>query len=116
MLFGVDQLGGTVSRAALFAAIAILTGRFATGARAFDKPIGQKRPGHRIVELGDLLLAHQAGGTQRGPELAARAVFRAMGAAEIVEVDVELLEIAQVSGPHVGDHLLFAAPFLPRGS
>ena len=47
----VFQIGGAIGRSALFATVAVLIGRAALGTRPFDEPIGQKRPGLRIVKL-----------------------------------------------------------------
>ena len=109
----IDQLGGRVRRSALVAAIAVLILRLAARARSFDKAIGQKRAGLRVEKLRHVALDHQARVAQGFPEHRAQfAVLRTVGAAVIVELDVEPGEVADVVLAHVGDQRLFAAAFL----
>lgn len=112
----VDQVGRTVGRAALVATVAVLVGRMTgrVGACSPDEPVGEKGLGHGIVELGDFLLDDEACLTQRRPDFVAdRPVGIAVGAAVIVEGDVEPGEVPQVGCAHIGDHLGLRPAFLP---
>ena len=81
------------------------------GAGAFDEAVGQEGAGHGVVELGHFLLAYQSGLAQGGPNLVAKcAILWAVGAAVVVELDVEAGEILDVGLAHLGDERLLADP------
>ena len=61
---GVAQVGGRINGAADFAVVAILVGRVAFGAFAFDIPVGQKHAFLRVEKLLDGAHFNQAGGFQ----------------------------------------------------
>ena len=111
--YGIDQIGGIVMRAALVATVAVLVGRFALGTSSLDKAIGQKRARHQVVKLRHLALADQSGLADGGPDfLAHRPIFRAMGAAVVVEFDVESGKIADMGLAHGGDQFFLAYALL----
>ena len=108
-----QEFDGVIMRITVDAAIAILIGRFALGACAFNEAIGQKRAGHGIIKLLDLLLAHQPVTAQGTPDFrAVGAVLRAVRAAVVVELDLEGGEIGQVGQLHASDEVFFAHAFL----
>jgi hypothetical protein len=110
---GVDQLGRRMIAQALVAMIAILVGRLALGARAFDEAIGQEGLGLGVVILLDLAIGDDAGVVDRLPNLVAdlaRGV--AVRAAIMVEFNIEPGKIAHVLLLDLGDEILFAAAFL----
>ena len=110
----VHQLGGIVGMAALLAVVAVLVGCLAVRASAFDEAVGQEGAGHRVVKLGDFLLRHQPGLSQGGPDLLAGGPgLGAVGAAVVVELDVEAAEVVEVGLLHPGDQLLLADTLRP---
>ena len=110
----VDQLGRRVVMATLAAVVAGLVGRLAVGARAADEAVGEKRPRLGIVQLLDVFRLHEPRLADRLPDLfAQRAIFGAVGAAVVVELDVEVGEVALVGRLHLGDQFLFADAGLP---
>ncbi len=95
------------------ATVAVLIGQAAERASAFDEAIGQEGLRDRVVKLLDILFLHQTRGTNLGPDLLAElAGFRAVGAAVVVELDIEAGEIAHVRLLHIGDQFFFGAAFL----
>ena len=109
-----DQFGRAIMRAALVASVAVLAGGFALRADPFDETIGQERPGLSVIELRDLSLFHQSCLADFGPDLVAGfSRFGAIGAAVVVELDVEAGEIFQVRLVHLGNPMLLGNAFLP---
>ena len=114
VLTGIDQVGGVIVVSALVATVAVLARRAALRAGPLDEAVGQKRAGLGVVELRDFLLFDQSGLAQGGPNLDAYFPrFRAVGAAVVVELDVEAGEIGDVGLPHPGDQFLLADALLP---
>ena len=110
----VDQVGRTIMGAALVAAIAVLTGRFALGTGPLDEPVGQERAGLGVVELRHLPLFHQSGLAQGGPNLDADLPrLGAIGTAIVVELDAETGKVGHVGLLHLGDQFLLADALLP---
>ena len=110
----VDQLGRAVMGAALVAIVAVLARRLALRASPLDEPIGQKRAGLGVVKLRDLPLLDQPRLADFGPNLVAGfPSFRAVGAAVIVELDVEAGEVGLVGLLHLGDPLFLGNALLP---
>ena len=88
--------------------------RAALGARTLHEAICQKELRVRVVEPLDIALGHEARLAGGGPNLPAQlTVLLAVRAAVVIELDIEAGEVANVGLPHVGDHGLFAAAFLP---
>src|SRR6185295_14056160 len=86
----IDQVSRRVGRAAFVARIAVLIGRFADWARPFDKTVSQKRAGHRVKELADILFNDESGSSQRRPKLPAQlSILRAVCAAVIVKFNLK---------------------------
>ena len=99
--------------AALIAAIAILIRRLALRTRSRDEAIGQEGAGLSVVKLGHLSLFDQLGLSQCGPNLLAYfAGFRAVGAAVVVELDLEAAEIGHVGLLHLGDQFFLTDALL----
>ena len=110
----VDEIGGRVRRAALLAIVAVLILGLTLRARPFDKAIRQERARLRIVELRHGLLGDVPALAERGPDLMTEfAVRLAIGAAVVIELDIESGEVADVSVTHVGNQCFFATAFLP---
>jgi hypothetical protein len=104
----VDQVGGGVGCAAFVAVVAILIGRAALGAGSLDEAVGEEGAGDGVVKLTDVALDDQAGGLQLFPEGAAQlAVFGAVGAAVVVELDLKPGEVAAVLVAGDGDEFFF---------
>jgi hypothetical protein len=111
---GVHQLGRGVGRAALVAAVAVLIRGAAARAGALHEAVGEEDLLLRVEELGDLAGLHQAPRAQAGPDLIAHsAVVVGVGAAVVIEADLEAGEVALVRGAHVGDQVDLAAALLP---
>ena len=111
---GVNQIGRIVVCPALVATVAVLVGRFAFRACAFDKAVGQKSAGLGVEKLGDFLFDDQSGFSERGPNLQThRSRFRAVRAAVVVELDIESGEVGRVGLLHLGDQLFLGDAFLP---
>ena len=99
---------------ALLAVVAVLARRLALRAGPLDEAVGQEGAGLGVVELRHLFLFDQPGLAQGGPNLDADFPrFRAVGAAVVVELDLEAGEIGDVGLPHPGDQLLLAEALLP---
>ena len=112
--YRLDQVGGVVVGAAVVATVAVLVGRLALGAAAFDEPIGQEGARRGVVELGHLLFLDQSGLAERGPNLLANFPrFLAVGAAIVVELDLEAGEVGLVGLLHLGDQLFLGDALLP---
>ncbi len=110
----IDQVGRVVMVAALLATIAVLTGRlaFRTGAR--NKPVGQEGADLGVVELRNFAALDEPGLAEGRPDLAAVLPrFGAVGAAVVVELDVEAAEVVEVGLLHPGDQLLLADTLRP---
>ncbi len=92
----VDQVGRAVVAAALVAAVAVLVGRLALRAGALDEAIGQERAGLRRRRAASTSCSSTSPALRSdGPNLVAElAVLRAVGAAVVVELDVEAGEVA----------------------
>ena len=92
----VDQVGRAVVCAALVAAVAVLVGRLAVGAGALDEAVGQERAGHGVVELRRPPSRSTRPAWRRAAQISSQscAVLGAVGAAVVVELDVEAGEVA----------------------
>src|SRR5205823_5423003 len=98
-----------VRRAALVARIAVLIGRLANWTGSLHEPIGQKRTGHWIEELADVLFDNQSRLSQGRPKLPAQlAIFRRVRAAIVVEFDLKAGEISAVLVPHPANERFLA--------
>ena len=112
----VDQVRGAIGMTALLTTVAVLVRLLAIRAGPSDEPIGQEGPGDGIVKLPDLLLQHQPRLAQGGPDLVADLPrFLTVGAAVVVENDVESGEVVQVGLVHPGDQILLRDS-LPPGT
>ena len=102
---GVDQVGGIEGFAADFAAVAVLVGRFAVGAGAFDEAVGEEDVGHGIVELFDFAEGRDAGGLDAFVDARTeRSRLRSeCGGAKVVEGDAEVGEVVFVLCVVFGD-------------
>jgi len=111
--FGIDQIGSRVGRTAPIAAVAVLIRRTTAGTRPSHEPIRQKQFFDRVVKLDHVAAGNQAGSLQAGPDLIAEfLVLRRVGAAIVVEQDVEAGKIAHVGGPHIFNHRFRRATLL----
>ena len=82
-------------------------------ARAFDEAIGEEGPGLGVEELGDVFFDDEPCLAEAGPDLVAELLIAGVvGAAVVVEGDVEGGEIGEMRGPHLGDDFSFGAAFL----
>ena len=106
----IDQVGRRVGGPTLFAGVAVLVGRAASGAGALHEPVGEEGAGGRVIELLHVAGDHEPALPQCPPDLAAEPTVRgAVGGAVVVEVDLEAGEVGQVSLAHLGDQLPLAA-------
>jgi hypothetical protein len=100
--------------AARAAVVAWLVLSPALWARAADEAVGQESARLRIKELLDRVLFHQARFANCQPELTAQpSILSAVRAAVVVELDVEVSEVALVRGLHIRNELFLAPAFLP---
>ena len=108
------QIGGRV-RVAVVATVAVLVFQAAERARPLDEPVGQERAGLGVVKLRDLLLVNQSRLANRRPNfLADGPVFGAVGAAVVVELDLEPGEVLDVRLAHPLEQLLLRNAFALR--
>ena len=113
---GVDQVGGAEVGQALVTAVTVLVGSIALGTGAADEPVGQECALDRVEQLGDLFLVDQSGVAERLPDLGTlRPVFVTVGAAVVVEGDIEAGEVADVGLLHFADQFLLG-PLLLAGA
>jgi len=108
----IDQFGGAVV-VAVVATVSVLVGQAAERAGALDEPVGQKRTRLGVVELLHILLEDQPGPPDVGPDFGAQfAVLGAVGAAVVVELDVEPGKVLHMGLLHARDQLFFGDAFL----
>src|SRR4051794_36504556 len=99
----IDELGRAVVVPAAATVVARLIGRVAIRTLATDESVGQEGSCFWIVELFDVALHYQPSVTDRRPNVFTEgAVLGAIGAAVIVELDVERREVALVRLLHTG--------------
>ena len=105
---GLDQLRRGIGGAAHFTVVAVLVFGLALGAGALDETVRQEHAFLRVVELGNGLLDDIAGVlVALEHHFRQRAVFRAVGAVVVVELDLEVGEVLLVVRFHLRNLLLW---------
>ena len=104
---GVDEVGRRIDLAAHLAVVAVLVLGVAVGAFALDVAVGQEHVLLGVEELLDGARLDQAVGLQVAVDLLREfVVLGRIGAAPVVEGDVEAVEVGLAAGRDIGHELL----------